>query len=199
MSKAIKSCPKQTSDHRNGCEIFSDNHREKLADSWQLETGITSIKSSQLTVAIYWNYIDERQWKWTWSKVKVSFSENCKPGVEILCGEWCDVLSTYTGDRGLNLLFFNYSCLKSNLVTVNKYQFPRITWHSPAKNYYICPSTLNTLVNVKCLQSEENFSFVLIIFFADEFFSNNEWKMKKLEFSTKQGFFSNFFHFFHLV
>ena len=44
VSKAIKSCPKQTFDHRNDYEIFLDNHREKLADSWQLETG--NIKSS---------------------------------------------------------------------------------------------------------------------------------------------------------
>ena len=138
-------------------------------------------------MAIQWNHMRDMKMNLTESESFIFW----KPGVEIFFGgEWCDVLSTYTGDQGLNLLFFNYSCLKSNLVTVNKYQFPRITWHSPAKNYYICPSTLNTLVKVKCLQSEENFSFVLIIFFADEFFSNNEWKMKKnLSFPPNKDFF----------
>ena len=105
----------------------------------------------QVTQSLKWvtfcyNYPDVWVYKWN---IKWKFSFNCNLWWEFLWGN--DVLSTYTGDQGLNLLFFNYSCLKSNLVTVNKYQFPRITWHSPAKNYYICPSTLDTLENVKCL------------------------------------------------
>ena len=76
MSKAIKSCPKQTFDHKNGCEIFLDNHREKLADSWQLETG--NIKSSTCygyPVKPYERHENEldRKWKfhflktWCWN------------------------------------------------------------------------------------------------------------------------------------
>ena len=129
VSKAIKSCLKQTSDHRNGFEIFSTN---PLCRFLAIIITIT-IQMFEFTIEI-------------WSE---SFLSIVTLWWEFLWGN--DVLSTYTGDQGLNLLFFNYSCLKSNLVTVNKYQFPRITWHSPAKNYYICPSTLNTLENVKCL------------------------------------------------
>ena len=48
-------------------------------------------------------------------------------------------------ERKVNLLFFNYNCLRSNLVTVNTHQFQGISWHFPEKNYSICPSTFRNV------------------------------------------------------